>query len=195
MPTSPVRFINFLKKFHSVSPGLELFLQQHIRSVRLPRSTRILEKGKKIENLYFVTRGLVRGYVSQGKEDVTTWLVSDETLLYAIANMSESSKSLHHIDTIKTTNLIILPLPAMKEAYEKYPEFNLIMRLILQNYYAESDCRSLIARIPNGKLRYGFFKESFPHLNDRVPLKYIASFIGIKQETLSRIRKDSAQQE
>jgi len=76
----------------------------------------------------------------------------------------------------------------MQEMYETFPEMNRVGRMLLEEYYAASEERVYIARLPNAQARYQHFINSRPELLNRIPLKYVASYLGITLETLSRLR-------
>ena len=60
--------------------------------------------------------------------------------------------------------------------------------MLLEEYYAASEERVYIARLPNAGARYEHFINSRPELLNRISLKYVASYLGITLETLSRLR-------
>jgi hypothetical protein len=76
----------------------------------------------------------------------------------------------------------------MQELYDRFPEMNKVGRMLLEEYYAESEERVYIARLPTAQARYQHFINSRPELLNRIPLKYVASYLGITLETLSRLR-------
>lgn len=77
----------------------------------------------------------------------------------------------------------------MQELYNQYPEFNITGRKILQHYYRDAEARAYIVRLTSAEKKYNHFIEKYNHLANRIPLKYIASYLGITIETLSRVRK------
>ena len=65
---------------------------------------------------------------------------------------------------------------------------NIVGRKLLEQYYSEAEERAYISRIPNAGKRYRHFLDTKASLANRIPLKYIASYLGMTIETLSRIR-------
>jgi hypothetical protein len=72
--------------------------------------------------------------------------------------------------------------------YERFETANYVGRKMTEIYYQGASERAFICRIPTTKKRYERFLNTYAHLLERVPLKYIASFLGMRLETLSRIR-------
>ena len=76
----------------------------------------------------------------------------------------------------------------VERLYQKFPELNIVVRKILMRYYRDAEYRAVLARIPGADKKYEFFLAHYPQLVNRIPLKVIASFLGLRYETLSRIR-------
>lgn len=70
----------------------------------------------------------------------------------------------------------------------QYPEFNRVGRLLTEHYYVLSEQRTQNLRKKTADERYRQLVTSFPDISNRVPLKFIASYLGISFETLSRLR-------
>ncbi|MNI86057.1 hypothetical protein D3C73_1431130 [compost metagenome] len=78
-----------------------------------------------------------------------------------------------------------------KLLYENFPIANYVGRKMTEIYFQSAAERAYLCRLPTAQKRYQRFLFTYPHLVNRVPLKYIASFIGMRLETLSRIRTSS----
>jgi CRP-like cAMP-binding protein len=96
------------------------------------------------------------------------------------------------IQAIEDCELVAMHYDAMQEMYERFPEMNRVGRMLLEQYYAASEERVYICRIPGAQQRYKHFLDSRPELANRIPLKYVASYLGITLETLSRLRAKKA---
>ena len=72
--------------------------------------------------------------------------------------------------------------------YKKFPEYNLVGRVITEKYYALREDRAAALRMLTSRERYDYVAENSPELIQRVPLKYLASYLGITEVTLKRIR-------
>jgi len=82
-----------------------------------------------------------------------------------------------------------MTLADLQDLYEQFPEFNIVSRKLLQQYYSDAETRAFIARLTNAETKYKQFLARYSHLGNRIPLTYIASFLGITLETLSRVRR------
>lgn len=77
----------------------------------------------------------------------------------------------------------------LDQLYQHYIEFNFIGRKLTEQYYIKNEAQANNLRMLNARQRYDQLLESNPELISRVPLGYIASYLGITQATLSRVRK------
>jgi len=72
--------------------------------------------------------------------------------------------------------------------YNTFPEFNLHARVITEQYFYKQEQRLYMMRKHDASLKYNYFLEHYADFQKQIPQKYIASFLGIAPETLSRIR-------
>ncbi|SIT18289.1 hypothetical protein SAMN05421761_1354, partial [Belliella pelovolcani] len=97
--------------------------------------------------------------------------------------------------TGKNVRFLILGVPVSKSGVYcrvTFPEFATINRVLLEQYYIHAEERAFTARIPGAAERYDYFaKSGNKHLLQRVPHKYLASLLGVRPETLSRIITNS----
>lgn len=134
-----------------------------------------------------VRYGLVRGFVAEGKNEITTWIATDYELVSS-SNFFDQSPALENIQALEDLTLIGLHYSDLEAAYARYPELNTAARLVLQQAYQQAEERSYLARLGKASSRYAYFQEKKPELVNRVPLKFIASYLGMTLETLSRLR-------
>lgn len=80
------------------------------------------------------------------------------------------------------------PIVVTEQAFEKYPETNTVARRLWEHNYRGAEERAYLGRITSAERKYKKFIESQPNLMSRVPLKYIASYLGMTVETLCRTR-------
>ena len=97
-------------------------------------------------------------------------------------------KSHESIQAIEDTTVLYIDYPELQDIYHRFPEFNFTGRVLTEKYYTLSEQRLKSLRLQRAHDRYGYLLEDHPELIQRVPSKYIASYLGITLETLSRIR-------
>jgi CRP-like cAMP-binding protein len=109
-------------------------------------------------------------------------------MVSSIRGLSLQEPSLENIQAIEHCDLIVATYESLQYLYDHYIEVNIVGRKLLEQYYRDAEERAFISRIPNAAKRYRHFLETKSNLSNRIPLKYIASYLGMTIETLSRIR-------
>lgn len=184
--SSVVAILNY---FHPVSEGIVKFLKEHAYSVFFNKGELLLEAGQVCEHIYFIRKGVVRGFIREGKKDITTWITAEGEMVSSILSFEEKGSTLENMQAIEDSEMLALTLVDLEKLYEQFPEFNIVSRKLLQRYYSDAEGRAFIARLTNAETKYKQFLTRYNYLANRVPLTYIASFLGITLETLSRVRR------
>lgn len=188
-----ISLIQTLDKIHPLSDEVRHFLSQHIQ-VRTFRKNEILhEAGEICKNIYYIKKGVLRGYYLFNGKEITTWFSQENQLAACISSFNNIRPSKESIQVIEDAEVYILNIDLLQELYLLYPEFNFIARILYQEYLMEAEERAFIARLTEASLKYDYFVQVYGTLLRRIPLKYIASFLGMTLETLSRIRNKYTQ--
>jgi len=146
--------------------------------------------------LFFIVKGLVRAFILDEGKDITAWLIDENHLIGQIRNPGTCITTYQEqYQALENSILLILPYRFIDEIYVQYPETNILARKLLAVHYHMSQERSILSRIPSAEIRYKQFKIGYPTIKSRVPLKFLASYLGIRIETLSRLRKKEKRQE
>jgi CRP-like cAMP-binding protein len=178
-----------LNYFHPVGEDIVKFLKEHAYSVFFNKGELLLEAGQVCEHVYFIKKGVVRGFIKEGKKEITTWITAEGEMVSSILNFEVKGSSLENMQAIEDCETLALTLDDLEKLYEQFPEFNIVSRKLLQQYYSDAEGRAFIARLTNAETKYKQFLTRYSYLANRVPLTYIASFLGITLETLSRVRR------
>ena len=96
--------------------------------------------------------------------------------------------SYESIQALEETVLHYVSYKDLQYMYRQFPEFNFIGRVLTEKYYSQSEQRLYAIRMQRADERYGYLMQNLPELIQRVPSSYIASYLGITLETLSRIK-------
>ncbi|QIL40742.1 Crp/Fnr family transcriptional regulator [Pedobacter sp. HDW13] len=140
--------------------------------------------------VFFVASGLVRGFVKDEGKEITTWVSLGNEFIGAIQHPDEQNQqpSIEYLQALEKTEVVAMSNAFINKLYESHIETNIIGRKILAlQYYAASE-RAILARIPSAERRYEKFLELNVFEINKVPLRCVASYLGMRLETLSRIR-------
>ena len=181
--------LEYLQLFSPISQG---FIDEHVSYctfTTIKKSKFILSPIDQNESFYFLVKGFVRGFIRERGKDITTWFSSENDIVGAIKHPERpKSHSVEYLQALEDCDLIVIPYKLLESIYGKYKEGQIIGRkLIALKYYAASQ-RAILARIPNATDRFKRLVESGTVDLNRVPMRYLSSYLGIRIETLSRIR-------
>jgi len=180
--------VEFINKIYPLSDEIMEFMSSRTTFRKISKGKFLLKPGDYCKDYYYIHKGILRSYIKYGEKEITIWINPEGEITTSIRSIAGSRISDEFIQVIENCELVVIPFDAMQEMYETFPEMNRVGRMLLEEYYAASEERVYIARLPNAQARYQHFINSRPELLNRIPLKYVASYLGITLETLSRLR-------
>src|SRR4030095_1094446 len=176
--------ITTLNYFYPLSEGIKDYFKKHSYTCSFRKGKLLLKAGEICEHIYFIKKGAVRGFIKEGKRDITTWITAENEVVSSISALDIKAPAFENMQAIENCELLALTYDDFQNLYIKFPEFNIVARKILQKYYQDAEGRAFIVRLTNAENKYRLFITRYGHLANRIPLKYIASFLGITLETL-----------
>lgn len=190
---APADYGNLLFIFnaiYSLSEALKDAIIKNSGIVHVKKKTLLLKEGEQSSSIYFIVKGAARVYYLDTKGvETTTWLLLENELMISVYSFFNDKPSFEYIETIEDCTLVVLRKEKLDLLYLQFLEFNFIGRKLTEAYYIRNEEQANNLRMLGAKERYVQLLASNPMLIKRVPLGYIASYLGITQETLSRIRK------
>lgn len=179
---------DYFRNYGEISSQVEKYIQRNFYFRQIKKLEHLIEAGQSNENLFFLLNGVIRGYIIVDKKEITTWINEENEIVGTIRNFGLNEASEEYLQALETTEMLVMPYEAIEHLYEKYPETNKIGRLIIQENYRDAEERAFICRLPHAEDRYRRFINLRGNLVNRIPLKYIANYLNMNLETLSRIR-------
>jgi CRP-like cAMP-binding protein len=149
----------------------------------------LLIKTGEVENyLNFVVKGLVRKYFYKGKTEVITQIAREGDVVNSSASFLSGAPSPFWVETLEPSTFLSITRDQLEKLYENSPRIErlgriLMTHLFLQREEWEHECLRL-----NSRERFLHFVENNPDLMQRVPQKYLASYLNMKPETFSRLK-------
>ncbi|MCX2493112.1 Crp/Fnr family transcriptional regulator [Pedobacter sp. PF22-3] len=180
--------IAFFKNFNPLNEEIEKRINQHTFPVSYKKNKYLVSPGDPNKFLFLIVKGIVRGFIKDGDAEITTWISKEDEVVGTIRNLWVESDSEEYLQALEDVDLIAIPHVLSNYLFENFTEANIVGRKMMELYYRSAEERAYICRISSSEKRYKRFLTSFPDLINRVSLKYIASFLAIRLETLSRIR-------
>ena len=147
--------------------------------------------GKISNKVFFILNGLARVYYLKDGKEITTYLSCDEGFIASYSSFINQTQSFEDIQCIEDCEVLSITFEKMQFLYREIPNWERVGRILAeQNYLCMADRVLKLQMIP-GKEKYRTFLATAPaKIIQRTPLIYIASFLGITAESLSRIRQN-----
>ncbi|KIA94316.1 hypothetical protein OC25_10380 [Pedobacter kyungheensis] len=175
---------------HPLSDELKSAIVKNSNVIQVKRKTTLLSAGESSNTIYFIVNGAARVYyLDKDGKQTNTWFLFENELLISVYSFFTGQPSFEYIETLEDATLIAVKREKLDELYLKYMDFNFIGRKLTEYYYIRNEMQANDLRILSAKERYEQLLKRNPQLFQRVSLGHIASYLGISQETLSRIRK------
>lgn len=187
-------FTDFLKRIYGENVEKELsaeaieLLKSKTRVIRLNKGEYLQIEGDVCKYWGFVSEGLVRMYYLSQEEEVTEQLAHDGDGFLDYESFFNQSPSRHFIQMLEPTTLYLFPHLECEELSKSNKEINLFFRKLTENVFLLQKKRIKDTIFKPAKVRYETLIAEKPNLVLRVPSIYIASYLGITPETLSRIK-------
>jgi len=178
----------YLESLHPLEEALQQHLQKTVRKMELGRKEHLLWAGHICRNVYFIERGLLRCYERRDATEVCSWFMKEGDVCISVESFLQQRHSRENIQAMEDTELYYLDFGELQSIYRQFPVFNLTGRLLVEKYYLLSEQRLGAMRLRRSHERYGWLAEHFPDLLQRVPAKYLASYLGITEVMLSNIK-------
>jgi len=180
--------LKYLNSIHPLSSALEEHLRQSIKHREIHKKDLLLKAGHVCNHIYFIKKGLLRCFYWKDLIEVSAWFMKEGDICMSVESFFKQQKSFESIQAIEDCEVYYLDYKELQYIYRTYPEFNFAGRIVTETYYTLSEQRLYSLRMQKAPERYHNLMDNFPELIQRVPSKYLASYLGITEETLSRIR-------
>lgn len=148
----------------------------------------LLKAGHICRNICFIKKGLVRCFYHKGEQEVCSWFMKEGDIIISVESFFNQKESYESIQALEDCTVYCAEYNDLQSLYKKYPEFNFVGRILTERYYVLSEQRLFSLRMQRSFERYQFIRDHYPEIIQRVPSKYIASYLSVTEETLSRIR-------
>lgn len=170
------------------NPALALDFQSKLKEERLPKH-HVLHKAGMVCNHFFILKeGIGRVFYYKDGKDITSWFSFQDEVFTAIDSFFQQKKSKYNIELLEDSLVWSVSRSDMESLLQKHTAFEHIMRLFFQEAYVELAERIDALQFHSATERYKILLEKKPAILQSVPLGHVASFLGMTQETLSRVR-------
>ena len=192
MPFMPKQLLSFLGALTPISDTVYSDFLQAFKLIHVPKGKLLLSEGEICDKLWFVKAGLARGCCiihKLGKsQEITEWFASENDFFLAFESFVCQVPSREYIETLEPCQLICISRKDLYHLYAKHPEMCHLGRIIAERFGLHDKERLREMRLHSAQERLNIFHQQSRELFLRVPQKYIASYLGISENYVSKLK-------
>src|SRR3569833_2020475 len=152
------------------------------------KKARITREGETERYLNIVARGLVRKYLPVKGGEQPIQLAVEGHIIHSELSFFYRTPSNAVVETIEPTVLLSISYDSLEQLYKEYPKIERLRRLIVTDLFVKKDIRYFDNLRKTTRERFLDYIRTHSHMLQRVPQKYLASYLNIKPETFSRLK-------
>jgi len=184
----------YLQRFMTITIDELKMLLSYCEVRQVEKRTILVKEGEVDNYLNMVVKGLIMKYVRVKKSDMILQLATEGHVIHSEISFLTRSPSLVFVETLEPTIMVSLTYDKMEEALDKFPQGERLGRLILTGMYVKKEESRYYRLLRSPRERFLDYINAHPHMLQRVPQKYLASYLNIKPETFSRMKHLVAKQ-
>nr|WP_262894848.1 Crp/Fnr family transcriptional regulator [Hymenobacter guriensis] len=156
--------------------------------VELPKGTMLFRDDALAHHVYVVQRGLARVYARRADREVTFWFSEEGSVVASIRGYTEEAVSYETVELLEDSGLFRLNMRALLALYREDIHLANWGRVMVERVWKQTEQQLIARQFRTAEERYADLLHHSPHLLHRVALGHLASYLGITQVTLSRVR-------
>jgi CRP-like cAMP-binding protein len=181
--------IESISKYIEPSKSLIYYLNDKVEEVSFSKGDLVLDANNICKNSYFIVSGIFRLYfIKPDGKEVSEFFASKKEWINSPMSFIQQKQDDYFIDAIEDTVALSLSVENLVYLFDHYPEMERYARLDMGSVFVHMMNRLASLRFTDAKEKYDYFCENHTEINQRIPLHMVASYMGVTQETLSRIR-------
>jgi len=182
--------IKHIENFVNISDELASVLLEVAKPIAVEKGEFLHRPGKICKNTYFIHSGLLRIYYQKDDKEITDNFCAEGEWITSIYSFMRNIPDNFFIESLENSELLAIDLMELDKCFKEFPEMERFGRMLISKYYVELSERMLSFKFHTAKEKYQYFCNSSKNKVLRVPLGMLASFLGMTQETLSRVRAE-----
>jgi len=187
--TALERLHHYLSGYSPLTKPEFMLLLPFIEIREFDKKVKVIREGETERYLNIVARGLARKYLPlRNNDDVTIQLATEGHIIHSELSFHNRLPSRSVVETIEPTVFFSISYDSLQELYEKFPGFERMGRLLISELFVKKDRRYFDQLNKSTRERFLDYVSTHPQMMQRVPQKYLASFLNIKPETFSRLK-------
>lgn len=183
------KFVDYFQKISSLSQEESEAIAESMKTKTFKKGDFLLKEGQTSANTYFILEGCVREYILTDGEEKTTNFFTEDQWAISLNGFTPENAATHNWVCVEDTTVVVGDEEQAQAIFKRFPRFETISRTIMEAAFAEQREALASYYTDSPEQRYLKLQKSRPGLLQRIPQYHLASYIGVKPESLSRIRK------
>lgn len=181
--------LHSIKKLVTLTPEETHIVTSLFKEKTYNKGDYFLEEGEICKHVGFVVKGLMRYYINHEGEEKTYAFSQEDNYVCNYESFLSQSPSSKNIQALEDTDVLVISYPDLQTFYANVREGERFGRLVIEAVFLQllQDLSSFYTETP--ELRYERFIKNHADLQQRISQYHIASYVGVKPQSLSRIRK------
>ena len=166
-------------------------LQTVLVPMKFAKGEMILKEGEMCKSMYYVEKGLVRQFYFKNGKEVTEHMAVEGNIIMCIESLFKEEPTRLQIEALEPTIIYALPKTKLEEVALHNVNIQILYRKILEESLIQSQVHADLVRFESAQDRYRKMCRLQQQVTLRAPLVYIASYLQMTPETLSRVRSST----
>ena len=183
--------ISLLRYFRAIQPlsgALRDHLEDTLRQKDIDKKDFLLKTGQVCGNIYFVEKGLLRSFYLKEELEISSGFSKEGDICVSLESFLAQQYSQESIQALEDTAVWYLSFDDLQRIYRDFPEFNKISRVLLEKCLVQSKNWLTAMWMQKSADRYDWLVRQYPDLPLRVSAKQLASYLGVTESMISRIK-------
>jgi CRP-like cAMP-binding protein len=182
------QLFDYFKHYSPLSEEGKKAIEAISKTIHLKKNKDLQSIGHTCKTIYFINKGIARIYYYKDGIDITESFAMENNIIVRVESLFTGKPSRKGIQVLEDAEIVAIDANKLFSLYDTYPELERLFRKIFEGSHVETVNRIEGIQFHSAEERYKALLEEAPSIIQRVPLKYIASYLGITQVSLSRIR-------
>lgn len=182
------QLFQFFQHFNTLSKEAEKAIMDIITILIIDKKKELQSIGHTCKTIYFINKGCARIYYLKDGIDITESFSFENNIIVRVESLFTGKPSQKAIEILEDAEIIAINAQKLFKLYDTYPAIERLFRKIFEAAYVETVNRIEGIQFHTAEERYNALIAQTPNVLMRIPLKYVASYLGITQVSLSRIR-------
>ncbi len=177
-----------INKYYRISEAAKKDLAAALKKQTFAKNELLIKDDAVCRHLYFIEKGCLRGYYNLDGKEVTYWFGFENNFITSFYSFISQKEGIESIQLLEDSVLWAISYKELQKLFDKHHDIERMTRIIYEHSYIQLEERLIRLQFKSARERYEQILTSVPNILNRVSLGHLASYLGISQETLSRIR-------